>query len=236
MRVSVLVITTALVAGLSGLATAQTQTQNQTQTAPPTNQAPTLTGEHSDSWLAAGFVGSSFGGDTDASSWEFGGQIGYLWGGRFGAEFLTDFAPTFSISPVEVGGGLANAILDDEPAVNTYMFNAIGALPIGAGRFEPYVSGGLGVVTMHTNVFDNTLPILTGAIDTISGSSSTLGGNIGLGVYSFSGSVGFRADIRYYKVPGNDTLSETTVANLFTEDLLSGINFWRGNVGVAFRW
>ena len=53
----------------------------------------------------------------------------------------------------------------------------------------------------------------------------------------FSGAWGFRGDIRYYRtsVDNNVNLLDTP-ENIFAQQGLSGLNFWKANVGVAFRW
>src|SRR5689334_522529 len=43
-------------------------------------------------WTAAGFVGANYGASTTGSSVDFGGQVGYLYRGFIGGEFLADFA------------------------------------------------------------------------------------------------------------------------------------------------
>jgi hypothetical protein len=243
MRVSGFVITTMLVAGLSGNAMAQSAANPPvSQTAIPTYGAT----DNPEGWLASGFVGSSFGGDTDDASLEFGGQIAYMWGGIVGAEFLFDWAPTFQVSEVEIaqtgvrGNIFGDVLLDGSPSVNTQMFNLITGIPVGSGgQFKPYVSAGWGRVAMRTDVFE--LNLITPGINPIvaDGSSSAWGGNLGFGVVGFgAGNVGVRGDVRYFKVPGNDdsTLESTTAADLFTENLLAGLNFWRANIGVAFKW
>jgi hypothetical protein len=68
--------------------------------------------------------------------------------------------------------------------------------------------------------------------------SSRLGWNLGGGIFVFGGrSVGLRADVRYYSATNSsDATTENTPAVRITEELTSGISFWRGNIGVAFRW
>src|SRR5262245_20587323 len=74
-------------------------------------------------WTVSGFVGSNFGAGADNASVDFGGQLAYLHRGVVGAEFLADFAPHFRIN---------NALLADNPDVNSYMLNVIAAVPIGS--------------------------------------------------------------------------------------------------------
>src|SRR5262249_12408073 len=107
----------ALVCGVSGTAMAQTPTP---AVAPATDVGPTRS-----HWIAAGFVGSNLGStqsnfDVDSRrSFDFGGEIGYLWKGMLGAEFLANFTPSF---------GVSSALITDNPQVNSYMANGVFAL------------------------------------------------------------------------------------------------------------
>src|SRR5215510_13517374 len=95
-----------------------------------------LVDTHDSQWVASGFVGSNFGAGADSASVDFGGQLAFLWRGAIGGEVLADFAPRFRIN---------NTLLADNPNVNSYMVNVIGAVPIGSeARVQPYASGGLG--------------------------------------------------------------------------------------------
>src|SRR5437868_2234054 len=73
-------------------------------------------------WIASGFVGADFGGLADGSTFDFGGQLGYLFRGIAGPEFVGDFSPNFTNR---------NAPLVNRPDRNAYMFNAIAAVPVG---------------------------------------------------------------------------------------------------------
>ena len=228
----------AMVSGLSGTAFAQTSTPPPTPVAPaiaPADDAG-LTRSH---WLASGFVGSNFGSsnndffNTDRSrSFDWGGQIGYLWRGVVGGEFLTNFTPSFGVD--------TTGVILDNPHVNSYMANAVGALPLGAqGQFQPYVSGGFGAIQMR---FANGI-VGSGLVNgvlvtdlTTSSISQTAGGwNAGAGIMAFAGKVGVRGDARYFHA-NNFTPDSTNFANRVVQNLLSDLNFWRADVGVAFQW
>jgi outer membrane protein with beta-barrel domain len=230
MRVSGLVITAAVAVGLSGTAFAQTTTTTTTTATTQTSTAPSTWGPAQNHWIAAGFVGSDFGGNTTVdNTFTFGGEIGYLWRGFVGAELLADFTPSFRLD---------NRLLADDPHLTTYMANAIVAVPIGAeAQVQPYLSGGLGGVSLHTSVFDLSQPLLAnGEAPTVNGHSTRFGTNVGGGIMGFMGNIGFRGDIRYYRTGVNDTLNASAAVDQFTEQLLSDVNFWRADFGVAFRW
>jgi hypothetical protein len=223
----------ALTVAVAGTAAAQTNPP-----APPP-QAPTavVAGPTQSHWTAAGFVGSNFStsvDDTDAdteAAFGFGGQMGYLWQGIVGIEGLADFAPSIDVAP---------ALFADEPSVNSYMANAIGALPLGTeGQIQPYVSGGFGSMQLKGDVLRivTAQPVdSTDGEDTIRTNESRWAGNIGGGLMGFANHFGFRTDVRYYRAMADDSLSEVTSADDLTGELLSGLSYWRANVGVALRW
>ena len=243
-------ITAAVVAGLSGTAMAQTPTSTQTPTNQPTQVpavAPTFLTPYENHWIASAFVGTNFGsgrtdtlldvfGDNSGASINFGGEAAYLWRGFVGAEGLVDFAPSFSMD---------NLLFQDNPTVNTYMINGISAVPLGSeNQFLPYVSGGFGAVQLRSTIFTlataavvNPTPITS--IETATADGSRFGGNIGGGVMGFSGALGFpRRHSVLYKtsVDNNVNVIDNTPESIFAQEVLSGLAFWKANVGVAFRW
>jgi hypothetical protein len=250
MRLADFAFAAAVVAGLSGTAMAQTPASSQTPATQPAPvavavpQTPSTT--YANNWVASAFVGTNFGsgsrdtlldvfGTDNRASINFGGQVAYLWGGYFGAEGLVDFAPSFSMDDL---------LFDGNPSVNTYMLNLIGAVPVGSEKqFFPYLSGGFGGVSLHSTIFTLTTaavpspaPITT--IGTVNADRTQFGGNIGGGVYGFSGSWGFRGDIRYYRSSSNNNIDliNNTEESIFAQEVLDGLSFWKANVGVAFRW
>ena len=176
-------------------------------------------------WTASGFVGSNFGARADNASVDFGGQLAYLYRGAIGAEFLADFAPRFQMH---------NALLADSPNVNSYMANVIGAVPFGwEVRVQPYVSAGLGGIQLRSDMLNVAAAVST----TTSANQSRFGGNIGAGIMGFAGNVGIRGDVRYYRAFKRDVSTDaTTPADVFAQNLLSGLEFWRANIGIAVRW
>jgi hypothetical protein len=82
--------------------------------------------------------------------------------------------------------------------VNAYMFNGIGAIPVGQNdSWMPYASGGIGMITLRGDLdaddesdFDTVgLPLLD---------DNQFGVNAGVGIMGFFDQVGFRADVRYF--------------------------------------
>jgi outer membrane protein with beta-barrel domain len=183
-------------------------------------------------WFGSLNVGSDFARDVEDRSMDFGGTLGYS-NGWFGAEVLAGFTPNFAIR---------NNFLGEDPQVNNYMFNLIGSAPIGRGsQFRPYVSGGLGIVTLRSDMLNGNTDALN---ETAHPSDSQMGGNVGFGVLGFSGGWGLRADVRYIRAFRDDELqnsigltdSNTTPTSQLANVMLSGLDFWRANIGLAFRW
>ena len=247
-------VITAVVVGLAGPAFAQTGSGQQPAANPPASQAVAVVTPADDNprgWMASGFIGTNFGGsrksnvdlaliedlDTNTStSVNFGGQVGYLARGVIGGEFLADFSPGL--------GGFDNLLFKNPPNLNSYMFNLIAVAPFGhADSYDPYISGGIGAVTISSTIFTvdptRTTNLNALATDTING--TRFGWNIGGGVMAWSEkNWGFRGDVRYYATNSHNTDAVFDLNNIdeveFTRLELSGIRFWKANAGVAFRW
>jgi len=196
------------------------------QPAPGRSNTANLTDPNTSYWTAAGFVGSNFGASADNSSVDFGGQLAYLYRGMVGGEVLADFAPHFRLN---------NALLADNPDVNSYMLNVIGALPLGReARVQPYISAGLGGVQLRSSML-NSASVPLGS--TTTANQTKFGGDIGAGVMGFAGNIGIRGDVRYFRAFNSDvSTNATTPGDIFAQNLLSGLDFWRANIGIAVRW
>jgi opacity protein-like surface antigen len=249
-------VITAVVVGLSGPAFAQTQTGSSQQTAAnaPANQAAVVntSSDNPRSWMASGFIGTNFGASRNSSidllglenldtnnstSVNFGGQVAYTARGVIGGEFLADFSPGL--------GTFDNVLFQKSPDVNSYMFNLIAMAPFGqVHSVDPYVSGGIGAVTLRSTIFavnpTRVVNLDTLATETISG--SRFGWDLGGGVMAWSEkNWGFRGDVRYYKTSTNDPGNNFDINDIgdgtdFTRLELAGISFWKVNTGIAFRW
>jgi opacity protein-like surface antigen len=145
---------------------------------------------------------------------------------HLGAEVLADFAPKYKIESLA---------LSEHPEVNSYMANAIGIWSTRyQDHFQPYLSGGVGGIQMHASVLPANA-LITSTAD-VKVSDMIFGWDIGAGAYAFAGrSVGLRADVRWFKAADNNSFVGTPAENI-THALLSGIDFWRANIGVAVRW
>jgi hypothetical protein len=196
--------------------------------------------DYNHEWVVTGFVGGNFGQNSLSSSVDFGGTISYLYKGFVGGEFIAGFSPKFKFDRLVTG----------DADINNYMANAIVAIPVGSLHgFRPFVSGGLGAVTMSLNSnaifplgpsssFINT----AGNNSVFDPNASHFAGDIGVGVMAFGGRWGVRGDVRYFSSIGttNSTglLSTATGSTTTLKDnsLLNDVKFWRANIGVAFRF
>jgi len=246
-------VITAVVAGLSGPAFAQTGSGQQTAANLPASQAAVVStsSDNPRGWMASGFIGTNFGSsrsnsvdlsniedlrNNNSTSANFGGQIGYLARGVIGGEFLADFSPGL--------GTFNNVLFEQNPNVNSYMFNLIAVAPFGSAHsYDPYISGGVGLVTLRSTIFatDPTRTPNLAALETVTANGRRFGWDLGGGVMAWSEkNWGFRGDVRYYATSSgnNDVLDLNDIGDgsVFSRIELSGISFWKANAGIAFRW
>ncbi len=108
--------------------------------------------------------------------------------------------------------------------VTSFMANVLVGIPMGgqAGPgFRPYFSGGAGLLQSQVQGDDDLFEV----------TNSEFGINLGAGAMGLmTDHVGFRGDIRYYR-----QLSDPEEDNEFDIDF-GDFDFWRGTVGVTFRW
>jgi opacity protein-like surface antigen len=178
------------------------------------------------SWFFSPFIGANFGGNASFGDFD-----------DFDDEFerRVDFGATLGWNPSVVGfevdfgwspnffentSGNANFEFGDSN-VTTLMGNLLISAKPGAG-IRPYGSAGLGLIRSR----------ITGAGDLFDDlTTNDFGINIGGGVNGqFNDNIGIRGDLRYFR-----SLQDNEPDNEF--DLgLSNFDFWRGTVGVTFRW
>jgi opacity protein-like surface antigen len=178
------------------------------------------------SWFFTPFVGGNFGGNVNfndaAGDFEdsvekrvdFGATLGWN-PSVVGFEVDFGWSPNFfenTIGPGNFEFGDSN--------VTTLMGNVLVSAPPGRG-VRPYGSAGLGLIRSSVSGVANFFDDVT---------RNDLGLNIGGGVNGqFTENVGIRGDVRYFRSFEKDE-GETL-------DLgLSNFDFWRGSVGVSFRW
>src|SRR5687767_12455165 len=164
------------------------------------------------------YVGSLFGGDLSGNRAAYGASAAFMGGGVFGGEIGFNYAPTF------VSAGVGN----DDIAQMSLMGNLIVGIPVGstdqAGHIRPYITGGAGLFRLTSNesqFFDRI-------------NSNNFGVNFGGGVMAFFNEhIGLRGDVRYFRTL-NDSDPESGVDDL--DFRLGNLNFWKWDVGAAFKF
>ena len=176
-------------------------------------------------WLFTPFIGGTFGGSAKitnisgddeeefARKLTYGASLGYLGGGIAGFEIDFGYSPNFFENDDN------GSVLVGDSNVTTLMANFMLAGP--KAPIRPYTSFGGGLI--KTRVDD-----VGQFFDTIDRNS--FGFDIGGGVIaSFSDNVGIRGDIRYFRAVNNDDEDSVDLS-------LDSFKFWRGTVGVTFRF
>jgi opacity protein-like surface antigen len=182
-------------------------------------------------WLFTPFVGINWGGsakfnesgadftDKFERKSDFGASLAWMGAGILGFEFDFGYSPNFfadTTGDTNFGYGDSN--------VTTFMANVIVGAPVGgtSGKgFRPYASGGIGVIRTKIDDADDFFDI----------TSNDLGVNVGGGAhFFFSDNIGLRGDVRYFRSL-NDNSPDNDI-----DFSLGSFNYWRGTVGVSFRF
>ena len=181
-------------------------------------------------WLFTPYLGANFGGNASFGDFDdfddeferrmdFGASLGWMGAGIIGAELDFGYSPNF----FEETRGEGDFEFGDSN-VTTLMGNLIVGIPIGGqvgAGVRPYATAGLGLI--RSSISGTTLFNDLDAND--------FGMNIGGGIHGFfSDNVGLRGDLRYFRsLQDNEPDGNLDLG-------LSDFDFWRGTVGVTFRW
>jgi len=170
-------------------------------------------------WLFTPNIGAGFGGSASGREHlTYGASIGWMGAGVIGWE--ADFAYT----PEFFEGDDDDVDLFSNSNVTTMMGNVLLGVPMGGqtgGGVRPYVAGGAGIMQSRAEDPDALFEI----------DNNDFGINLGGGVMGFATDhVGFRGDIRYFRAFSEDEGNDQVDLDL------SDFDFWRGTVGVTFRW
>jgi opacity protein-like surface antigen len=185
-------------------------------------------------WTLTPFVGWNFGGSADVNGSggtsagnkfekkiDYGVSLAAMGGGAVGFEVDFGYSPNF----FETGtAGNNDFRFTNDSNVTTLTGNAIVGIPIGGkrgGSVRPYVVGGVGLI--RTNVQD--------AAELFSvNTKNDFGFDVGGGVMGFfSSNVGLRGDVRYFRGFNGSSDNVTGLG-------VSDFHFWRGSVGVSFKF
>ena len=185
-------------------------------------------------WTLTPFIGGNFSGSADVNNatagtsfsnkfehkLDYGVSLAGMGSGIFGFEVDFGYSPNF----FETGTASNNAFdFTNDSNVTTLTGNLIVGAPIGGhgGQVRPYAVGGVGLI--RTNVQD------AGQFFDVA-SKNDFGMDLGAGVMGFfSQNVGVRGDIRYFRSFQGSSDNATGLG-------LSNFHFWRGTVGVSFKF
>jgi hypothetical protein len=182
-------------------------------------------------WLFTPFIGWNWGGTagfTDiAGDFEdeferrsnFGASLAWMGAGAVGFEVDFGFSPNFfqdTAGDEDFEYGDSN--------VTTLMANLTVGAPFGGqsgGGIRPYASGGVGLMKTRIDDPDDLFEV----------NSTDWGVNVGGGIAGFfNDRFGLRGDVRYFRsLQDNEPDDELDLA-------LGSFRFWRGTVGVIFRF
>ena len=182
-------------------------------------------------WLFTPFIGMNWGGNaafTDSlgdfedefeQKMNFGAQLSWMGAGALGFEVDFGYSPNF----FENTAGDADFAFGDSN-VTTLMANLKIGAPFGGQHgagIRPYASGGLGIIKSRIDDADDLFRV----------NSTDWGLNIGGGVAGFfNDNMGLQGDVRYFRsLQDNEPDDEFDVA-------LGSFSFWRGTVGLVFRF
>jgi len=188
-------------------------------------------GKASADWLFTPFVGWNWGGTagfTDiAGDFEdeferrsnFGASVAWMGAGALGFEVDFGYAPNF----FENTAGEDDFEYGDSN-VTTLMANLMVGVPFGGQSgfgIRPYASGGFGIIKSRIEDADDLFDV----------DSTDWGVNVGGGINAFfSDRFGLRGDVRYFRsLQDNEPDDEVDLA-------LGSFRYWRGTVGVVFRF
>ena len=182
-------------------------------------------------WLFTPFIGMNWGGNaafTDSlgdfedefeQKMNFGAQLSWMGAGALGFEVDFGYSPNF----FQNTAGDADFEFGDSN-VTTLMANLKIGAPFGGQHgagIRPYASGGLGIIKSRIDDADDLFRV----------NSTDWGLNIGGGVAGFfNDNMGLQGDVRYFRsLQDNEPDDEFDVA-------LGSFSFWRGTVGLVFRF
>jgi opacity protein-like surface antigen len=184
-------------------------------------------------WIVTPFIGWNFHGSADVNGTttgtstrnqfehklDYGASVDWMGKGIVGAELDLGYSPNFFETSSTTSG---NIRFTNGSNVVTLTGNVIVGAPIGGhgGSIRPYAVAGVGLIRTNVQDFAQTFDVNT---------KNDFGFDAGAGVMGyFSQHVGLRGDIRYFR--GFNGSNNTTGLGL------SSFNFWRGSVGVSFKF
>ena len=160
-------------------------------------------------------TGESVSGDLQKKI-DYGFSLAGMGAGAVGFEIDFGYSPNFFQS--------ADEDLGNDSNVTTLTANAIFGIPIGGqrgGSVRPYIVGGVGLIRSDVGDAGEFFDVQT---------KNDFGFDVGGGVMGFFNSnVGIRGDVRYFRSFRGTDDNATGLG-------LGNLDFWRGSVGVSFKF
>jgi opacity protein-like surface antigen len=180
-------------------------------------------------WTFSPFIGSTFGGELNDIDLDQSTQNKLSWGGSlmWMGEGIAGFEVDFGYTPEFFFNDDTTNDIDfiGDGNVATFMVNAVVGAPIGGDSgpgIRPYAVGGIGLIRQRVDDVE----------DIFDADNNSLGFNLGGGIMGmFTDNVGIRGDLRYFRSFRNDNDEPDSL-----DFDLTGLSFWRGTVGVTFRF
>lgn len=185
-------------------------------------------------WVLTPFIGWNFGGSADVNDpiagtsfsnkfehkLDYGLSLAGMGGGALGFELDFGYSPNF----FETGTATDNTFLfTNDSNVTTLTGNLIVGAPAGGrgSSIRPYAVGGVGLIRTNVQDFGQFFDVTT---------KNDFGFDVGAGVMGFfAQNVGLRGDFRYFRSFRGSSDNVTTLG-------LSSFHFWRGSLGVSFKF
>jgi hypothetical protein len=184
-------------------------------------------------WMFTPFIGMNWGGtagfneggtdfeDEFERKMNFGAQLSWMGAGALGFEVDFGYAPNFFESTAG-----DNDFTFGDSNVTTLMANLKVGAPFGGqtgGGIRPYASGGLGIIKSRIDDADDLFNV----------DSTNWGLNVGGGVTGFfNDKFGLQGDVRYFRSLEDTEADGESDVNIG----LGSFSFWRGTVGLVFRF
>jgi opacity protein-like surface antigen len=182
-------------------------------------------------WTLTPFVGWNFSGSASTNGAtagasisnkfekkiDYGASLMATGAGPFGFEVDFGYSPNFFENSVSASG----FEFTNDSNVTTLMGNLV--IGSNKGGVRPYVVGGVGLIRTNVDDIGNLFDVNT---------KNDFGLDVGGGVMGFfSNNVGIRGDIRYFR-----GFRGTSDSDSLTGLTISDFKFWRGSVGVSFKF
>jgi len=233
----------------------------QPQAAQPTTTSPSSTSANE--WVASGFVGSNFANNASPASMEGGVTVAYLWKQKLGAEFEAGFTPNFQLQSnffglgvkPEVNSYMANAMWSmpyNAGRLQPFVSGGIGAIELRSGlsttgsaittaspndsRFGGNIGAGLMSFAGNWGFKADVRYYRASGVYNTTSSSATSASASATGPTPAPPPGGYGATTATAPAAGAASTVDPSATTSVASAALSGLHFWRANIGLAVRW